>query len=205
MPLPVYVERCTTVEGRPLDDGAMDDAELVERSRRGDVDAFARLVRLHQGVGHRVAYLIVRDEREAEDVVQEAFVKAHRALGGFREGASFRTWFLTIVGNEARNRARSAGRRTGLALRVAGDRRSEDAAPSSESVVLDSESKEELLAAIVSLRDDDRLVISYRYLLEMSEAETAAALDCPQGTVKSRLFRAMARLRDALTDGGRSE
>ena len=138
-------------------------------------------------------------------MVQEAFVKAHRALGGFREGASFRTWFLTIVGNEARNRARSAGRRTGLALRVAGDRRSGDAAPSSESVVLDSESREELLAAIASLRDDDRLVISYRYLLEMSESETAAALDCPAGTVKSRLFRAMARLRDALTDGGRSE
>lgn len=183
----------------------MDDAEFVARSRRGDVDAFARLVRRHQGVGHRVAYLIVRDEREAEDVVQEAFVKAHRALGGFREGASFRTWFLTIVGNEARNRARSAGRRAGLAVRVAGDRRSEDAAPSSEAVVLDTESKEELIAAIASLREADRLVISYRYLMEMSEAETAAALDCPPGTVKSRLFRALARLRDALSGGEVSE
>ncbi|MEO8323051.1 MAG: sigma-70 family RNA polymerase sigma factor, partial [Actinomycetota bacterium] len=84
----------------------MDDSELVARTRRGDHDAFARLVRRHQGIGHRVAYLVLRDEVEAEDVVQEAFVKAYRALGGFREGASFRTWFLTIVGNEARNRRR---------------------------------------------------------------------------------------------------
>lgn len=180
----------------------MDDSELVARARRGDQDAFARLVRRHQGTSHRVAYLVLRDEAEAEDIVQEAFVKAHRALGGFREGASFRTWFLTIVGNEARNRRRSAGRRLGLAVRVAGDRRSEGATPSSEAVVLDSEAKEELLAAIGELKEDDRLVISYRYLLEMSEAEAAAALDCPPGTVKSRLSRAMTRLRDSLVEGG---
>lgn len=180
----------------------MDDSELVARTRRGDHDAFARLVRRHQGIGHRVAYLVVRDEVEAEDVVQEAFVKAHRALGDFREGASFRTWFLTIVGNEARNRRRSAGRRLGLAVQVAGDRRSEGAARSSEAVVLDSEAKEELLAAIGELREDERLVISHRYLLEMSEAETAATLGCPRGTVKSRLSRAMARLRESLVEGG---
>ncbi|MEO8322642.1 MAG: sigma-70 family RNA polymerase sigma factor, partial [Actinomycetota bacterium] len=62
--------------------------------------------------------------------------------------------------------------------------------------------KEELLAAIGELREDERLVISHRYLLEMSEAETAAALDCPPGTVKSRLSRAMARLRESLVKGG---
>jgi RNA polymerase sigma factor (sigma-70 family) len=186
------------VEGRPLDDG-----ELVERSLQGDVSAFASLVRRHQGIAHRVAYVIVHDETESEDVVQEAFVKAHRALPGFRAGSSFRTWFLTIVGNEARNRRRSAGRRVGLALRLAGDRRLEGEAPSSEAVVLDSEGRYELLKALARLKPDDQLVLSCRYLLEMSEAETAAALGCPAGTVKSRSSRALARLRSLLEGGAR--
>jgi RNA polymerase sigma factor (sigma-70 family) len=102
------------------------------------------------------------------------------------------------VTNEARNRRRSAGRRTNLALRAAEDRPSDDAAPSPESAVLATERRAALLAALNALRDDDREVISARYFLELSEAETAEALGIPRGTVKSRLSRALERLRAQL-------
>jgi RNA polymerase sigma factor (sigma-70 family) len=146
----------------------------------------------------RTAYLACGDASEAEDAAQEAFVKAHAALPRFRAGAPFRPWLLRIVANEARNRRRSAGRRSGLALRVAEDRPSGDAAPSPEAAVLLAETRRGLLAAVEGLRDEDRLVIGCRYFLELSEAETAEALDVPRGTVKSRLSRALGRLRASL-------
>src|SRR5439155_13647115 len=101
------------VEGRPLDEG-----ELVLRAQRGDERAFAELMRTHQEVAFRVAYLIAGSAGEAEDAVQDGFIKAWRALGRFRRGAPLRPWLLQIVANEARNRRRSAGRRAALALRA---------------------------------------------------------------------------------------
>ena len=162
--------------------------------------AYEELVRRHQDVAVRTAHLIAPDG-DAEDACQEAFLKAHAALGRFRPGSPFRPWLLRIVANEARNRRRSAGRRTGLVLRAAEDRPSNDAAPSPESAVLAHESRTALLAAVNRLRDEDREVIGARYFLELSESETADALRIPRGTVKSRLSRALARLRDALTAG----
>lgn len=138
------------------------------------------------------------DLAEAEDAVQEAFVKAYTALGRFRPDAPFRPWLLRIVANEARNRRRSAGRRAGLALRAAEGRRPDDAAPSPESAILAGESRAALLAAINALRDEDREIIGARYLLDLSEAEAAEALGLPRGTVKSRLSRALGRLREHL-------
>ncbi len=181
-----------TVEGRPLE-----DAELIERAREGEVMAYEELVRRYQDVAVRTAHVISPDG-DAEDAAQEAFVKAHAALGRFRAGSPFRPWLLRIVANEARNRRRSAGRRAGLALRAAEDRPLDDAAPSPESAVLASERRATLLAALNALRDDDREVIAARYLLELSEAETAEALGIPRGTVKSRLSRALDRLRTQL-------
>jgi RNA polymerase sigma-70 factor (ECF subfamily) len=181
-----------TVEGRPLE-----DAELIDRARRGDVMAYEELVRRYQDVAVRTAHVIAPDG-DAEDAAQEAFLKAYAALGRFRDGSPFRPWLLRIVANDARNRRRSATRRTGLALRATEDRGSGDAAPSPESAVLDHESRTALLAAVNRLRDEDREVIGARYFLELSEAETAEALGIPRGTVKSRLSRALARLRDAI-------
>ncbi len=181
-----------TVEGRPLE-----DAELIERAREGEVMAYEELVRRYQDVAVRTAHVISPDG-DAEDAAQEAFVKAHAALGRFRAGSPFRPWLLRIVANEARNRRRSAGRRAGLALRAAEDRPLDDAAPSPESAVLASERRATLVAALNALRDDDREVIAARYLLELSEAETAEALGIPRGTVKSRLSRALDRLRTQL-------
>jgi RNA polymerase sigma factor (sigma-70 family) len=183
------------VEGRPLE-----DAELIERARVGEVGAYAELVRRYQDVAVRTAHVVAPDG-DAEDAAQEAFIKAYRALGRFRAGAPFRPWLLQIVANEARNRRRSAGRRAGLALRAAEDRPSDDAAPSPESAVLAHERQQSLIAAVNALRDEDREVIGARYFLELSEAETAEALGIPRGTVKSRLSRALDRLRVVVGTG----
>ena len=172
--------------------------ELVERARRGDGAAFARLVRDHEELAFRTAYLITRNAADAEDAAQTALVKAHRALPRFRRGAPLRPWLLAIVANEARNRARSAGRREALALRAAHEAPSGDAAPSPEGALLERERRAELLAALDALPDADRLVLSCRYLLELDEPETAAALGVRRGTVKSRTSRALGRLRERM-------
>jgi RNA polymerase sigma-70 factor (ECF subfamily) len=193
-----------TVEGRPLEDNRRSDAELIELARQGEVIAYEELVRRYQDVALRTAQLICPDG-DADDAVQEAFVKAHRALARFRLEAPFRPWLLRIVANEARNRRRSAGRRAGLAIRAGEDRRSDDAAPSPEGAVLAGETRAMLVAAINRLRDEDREVIGARYFLDLSEIETAEALGIPRGTVKSRLSRALGRLREALPAAVRTD
>jgi RNA polymerase sigma factor (sigma-70 family) len=187
------------VEGRPLE-----DAELVDRASQGDVSAYEELVRRHQRVAVRVAFLAGGSAAEAEDAAQEAFVKAFRALPRFRSGAPFRPWLLAIVANEARNRRRASQRRGRLtallAARGGEDRPEGDAAPSPEAAVLAGEERQALMRALSTMRMEDRLVIAYRYFLELPEAETAAALGCARGTVKSRLSRALGRLRVVLRD-----
>jgi RNA polymerase sigma factor (sigma-70 family) len=183
------------VEGRPLDD----DAELITRARGGDLAAYDRLVQQYLEVALRVAHVMC-GANEASDVTQEAFVKAWRALGRFRDNAPFRPWLLRIVANEARNARRAAGRRAGLVVRAVEDRPSADAAPSAEEAVLLREQRRLVLGALDSLGDRDRDVISCRYLAGLSEAETARVLGCRVGTVKSRCSRALARLRALLED-----
>jgi RNA polymerase sigma-70 factor (ECF subfamily) len=178
------------VEGRPLP-----ESELVERARKGDQGAYGELVQAYQGIAFRTAYLVVGNASDAEDAAQEGFVKAFYAMNRFRPGAPFRPWILQIVANEARNRRRSAGRRTALLMRTAADAPSGEAAPSPEAALLSAEEQQALLTAVNSLREEDRLVISCRYFLELSEAETAEVLGWRRGTVKSRLSRALERLR----------
>ena len=182
------------MEGRPLD-----EQELVEQARGGDARAYEVLVRRYQDLAFRTAWVIAGGA-DAEDAAQEGFVKAWYALPRFRAGSPFRPWLLAIVANEARNRRRSGRRQDDLALRVAEDRPSGDAAPSPEAAALDSEQRRLLLAAVGRLGDSDRQVIACRYFLELSEAEMAAALGCRRGTVKSRLSRALERLRAALAE-----
>ncbi len=163
--------------------------------------AYEDLVRRHQGAALRTASLILAGETESEDAVQDAFVKAYVALGRFRAGASFRPWILRIVANEARNRRRSAGRRAKFAVRLAEDRPSDHAAPSPEAAILAGERRTALLGALAGLSDDDRLVLGYRYFLDLGEGEMAEALGVPRGTVKSRLSRALGRLRAQIKPG----
>ena len=182
------------MEGRPLETAG--ESELVERARDGDQRAYGELVTRYQALAARVAYVITASPADAEDVAQDAFVKAYYALDRFRAGAPFRPWLLRIVANEAKNRRGAAGRRPTVELSEASDRASGETALSPEDAVAAAELRAGLLRAMNALRPDDRLVLAYRYFLDLSEAEMADALGVARGTVKSRLSRAMARLRE---------
>jgi RNA polymerase sigma-70 factor, ECF subfamily len=174
---------------------APSEETLVERARRGDPGAFEALVVSYQSLAFRTAFVIAGDAADAEEAAQDAFVKAHRALGRFRSGEPFRPWLLTIVANEARNRRRGRGRRAALALRAAA---SGTPGEDPEAAALAHERRERLLTAVEGLRDDDREVLACRYFLELSEEENAAALGIARGTVKSRTHRALERLQEEL-------
>ena len=164
-----------------------EEATLVERAKGGSIAAYEELVRGHQAVAFRTAFTITGDAAEAEDAAQEAFVKVYRTLDRFRSGAPFRPWLLTVVANEARNRRRAAGRRLNLT-------------PLPETTVVAEERRAGLLGAVEGLREEDREVISLRYFLELTEAEAAAVMGCARGTVKSRLSRAVGRLREKMME-----
>ncbi|MGH8911550.1 MAG: RNA polymerase sigma factor [Acidimicrobiia bacterium] len=183
------------MEGRPLSET---ESELVGRAIDGDVAAFEELVRIHQRMALRVAFLVLRDHAEAEDVAQDAFVKAYRHLGRFRRESPFRPWLLRIVRNEAINRGRRRSRQQSLALRLANEQVSGEAAPSPETALVGDERSRAVLAAVEALPARFRAVVAIRFLLGLSEAETAATLGIPSGTVKSRTARGLARLRDEL-------
>jgi len=183
---------------RPLNDTSLDESELVERAKRGDVSAYEQIVERYQEPVFRAAYLVTRSAADAQEAAQDAFVKAYAALGRFRSGSPLRPWLMQIAVNESRNRLRAAGRREALALRAAAERQSEGADPSPETALLTAERRRALLAAVDGLREEDRLVISCRFFLDLSERETAQVLGWRQGTVKSRLSRALERLRTAI-------
>lgn len=178
------------MEGRPTE-----DTELVERARQGDENAYAALVTRYQALAARTAYVITGSDADAEEAAQEGFVKAFYALDRFHEGAPFRPWLLRIVANEAINRRKAAGRRPTVDLSVALDRPSPDTALSPEGAALASERRDGVLGALRKMREEDRLIIAYRYFFDLSEVEMADALGVARGTVKSRLSRALVRLR----------
>jgi len=152
------------------------------------------LVARHQRAAIRLA-AVIAGPSDADDIAQEAFVKAYRALDRIRPGAPFRPWLLGIVANEARNHVRAAGRRSRLTLRA---ELPSDSELGPEETAIGRDRRRVLLAVLDELPERDRLVLGCRFLLGLSEAETAAALDCPPGTVKSRTARALGRLRDRI-------
>ena len=178
----------------------MDESRLLGRARSGDVFAYRALLEHHQAAALRTADLILRDTAEAEDAVQESFVRAFARLGELREDVAFRGWLLRIVSNEALNRVRSADRRRGAHERAGRASGGVSLAPSAEASVVEFEDRRMLLDAVHRLSEDDRLVIGCRYFLELSQDETAEVLGVPAGTVKSRQSRALGRLRAALSD-----
>jgi len=182
--------------------GDSGDAGLVVAARDGDELAYARLLERHKEVAFRAAYLVCGSRAEAEDATQEACLKAWLALDRFRAGEPFRPWLVRIAINEARNRRRSAGRRAGLELRLATTRGDARVGASAQADALVGHERERLLAAIAALREEDQLVVAARYFLGLGEAETASALGLRRGTVKSRLSRALERLRRQLDQEG---
>jgi RNA polymerase sigma factor (sigma-70 family) len=173
----------------------LDDAAAVARARTGDADAYEILVVRYTTPAHRAAVLLGAGA-DADDVVQEAFVKAYRQLGRYRGESGFRPWLLAIVANETRNLHRSRRRRDGLVLRAA--TREEAAVPDPAESVLDGERRRHLVEQIRLLDARDREVLVCRFLLDLSEAETAVTLGLPKGTVKSRTSRALTKLRGRL-------
>lgn len=140
---------------------------------------------------------------DAEDVVQEAFVKAYDALDRFREGAPFRPWLLRIVANETRNRHRGVGRRADRersAWRRTEPLLAGGALDDPAGAAISHERRAEVLRGLAELSEAQRQVVTCRYLLDLDEAETATVLGWPRGTVKSRLHRALRRLAQVLAD-----
>ena len=192
--------------GGAFQDGAPEqsDLELVRRAQRNERGAFDLLVLKYQ---HKVVKLVarlLRDPAEAEDVAQEAFVKAYRALGSFRGDSAFYTWLYRIAVNTARNAIASRQRRpvdyeaelseseqSNLASRL----RHTD---TPEATALSEEIRETVNEAIERLPEDLRTAIVLREVEGLSYEEIAAAMDCPVGTVRSRIFRAREAIDRAL-------
>jgi RNA polymerase sigma-70 factor (ECF subfamily) len=158
-------------------------------------------VRRYQDVSFRVAFIITGSAEDAEDAAQEGFVRAYRSIDRFRLEAPFRPWLLRIVANAARTRRGRAARRLALPLAEADSSQAiVDTQPTPDVVAIADEQAAELLNTLAMMRPDDQQVISLRYFVDLSEAEMAEVLNCPRGTVKSRLSRALSRLRVALND-----
>jgi RNA polymerase sigma-70 factor (ECF subfamily) len=181
---------------RPESGVEQSDLELVRRVQWGERGAFDLLVLRYQ---HRVIKLVarlLRDPSEAEDVAQEAFLKAYRALGSFRGDSAFYTWLYRIAVNTARNTMASRQRRP---LDYEGNlSESEQSAVESrmrhmdtpEATVLSDEIHRTVNTAIEDLPEDLRTAIVLREVEGLSYEEIAEAMDCPVGTVRSRIFRA---------------
>jgi len=178
----------------------LDDETLVREAHRGDAGAFEELVRRYQEAAFRAAYLVLRDADEAKDAAQDGIFKAYRALGRFRPGAgqTFRPWLLKIVMNESLNRAKSRKRRAAAVERAA---RGQSLEWSLDETVVDRERARLLREALEALKEQERVLIYLRYFLSLSEHELADYMGCAQGTVKSRLHRALAKLREVVRNG----
>ena len=175
----------------------MIEPDLIARARQGDEASWETLVRQHQEAAFRLAYLLVGDADEAEDVAQEAFIRAYRALERFDAARPFRPWLLSIAANLARNRRRSVGRYWAALNRLlrAEPERITNATDRVAQLSAQQMEAQALWQAVRRLDEPDQQVIYLRYFLEMSEAEAAGTLRIPPGTVKSRLHRALKRLR----------
>ncbi|BEL08147.1 RNA polymerase sigma factor [Actinoplanes sichuanensis] len=173
---------------------------MVARARAGDLDAYEVLVARFTVPAQRAATLLGAGA-DADDVVQEAFVKAYRQLARFRGDSGFKAWLLAIVANETRNLVRSRRRREGLWLRAAVREDPLRFEPDPAESAMAAERRRLLIEQLRVLDDRDRAVLLCRYLLDLSEAETAVTLGLPKGTVKSRTARALARLRDRMPQG----
>jgi RNA polymerase sigma-70 factor (ECF subfamily) len=173
------------------------DAELVERVQRGDKKAFDLLVLKYQRKIMRLLARMIRDPSEIEDVAQEAFIKAYRALPQFRGEAAFYTWLYRIAINTARNWMASAGRRPSASYAIENEdgetfNETENLTDNStpESMAASREIAETVNAAIEALPEELRTAIVLREMEGMSYEDIATSMNCPIGTVRSRIFRA---------------
>lgn len=173
----------------------INETELVNSARQGSARAWEKLVHTHQEPIFRLAYLILGDEAEAQDVAQEAFVRAYLKLDHFDKQRPLRPWLLSITANLARNRWRSIGRYKAALKRLW---RNEPPTTKRREETSGQLEAQRLWQAVRRLRPKAQEIVYLRYFLELSEAETAAALEIPPGTAKSRLYRALKQLRSVI-------
>ncbi len=174
------------------------EQDWIRRAQRGDVSAYDALVRAYETLAFRAAYLITRDEHEAADAAQDAFVRAYRALNSFRLGEPFRPWLMRIVTNQALNRIQASKRRANMTERYMQDESEKRETSDAQRHLETREQNEKLMRAVRRLKSDEQTLIALRYFLELPEAEVAQTLNVPQGTVKSRLHRTLTKLREII-------
>jgi RNA polymerase sigma-70 factor (ECF subfamily) len=183
------------------------EADLIQAARGGDRQAFELLVERHQDAVMTAAHYLVGDAEDAQDVAQEAFLRAYRSLAGFAGQSSFRTWLLAITTNAARSLAthRRAKKRTAREVRLDAGAEGEAIDPPEpegrgcpEGLAMRAELKEALEAAIAGLDQESRSALVLRDLAGESYEAIASAQGLPLGTVKSRIHRARLLLRERL-------
>jgi len=181
------------------------DRQLVERAQRGDKQAFELLVEKYQRKLARLLSRFIRDPAEVEDVTQEAFIKAYRALPAFRGDSAFYTWLYRIGINTAKNYLMAMGRRAPTSTEI----EAEDAEGfeegeqlrdinTPESLLMSNEIAETVNSTIEQLPEELRTAIQMREIDGMSYEDIAKAMDCPIGTVRSRIFRAREAIAEQL-------
>jgi RNA polymerase sigma-70 factor, ECF subfamily len=170
---------------------ARDEAALIRQARRGSPDAVEALVRRHWDAAHRTAWLIVRDAGAAEDIAQEAMLAAVRAIDGFDRRRPFAPWLHRIVVNRSLDMLRARAARPEL---VTGALPAEVAAHAEEDL------PGELVAALGALEPEERALVVLRHLLDYSSTQIGRMLDLPPATVRTRLRRALGRLRELLEE-----
>ncbi len=192
---------------RPALDPRAPDTDLARLAASGDTEAFRALMRRHNQKLFRTARAILRDDAEAEDAVQEAWLAAHRALADFRGDSQLSTWLVRIVANEALGRRRRA-LRTAQVIPISIDEtdmpaedntRDENPAAAPDVQAMRGEMRHIIEAGIDKLPDAFRTVFVLRAVEEMSVEETAAALGIPEATVRTRFFRARSLLRESIS------
>lgn len=169
------------------------DADLIALARQGDQTAYTLLVERHQQAVFRFAYLLIGEGGDADDIAQETFIHAFRALDRFDLARPLRPWLLRMTANLVRNRWRSVSRYVAMVQRLG--RSHDDYLRRTERDEVQHWQAQALREAVARLDRDDQEVIYLRYFLEMSVDEAAQVLNVASGTVKSRLHRALGRLR----------
>jgi RNA polymerase sigma-70 factor (ECF subfamily) len=176
----------------------MDEADAIRRLRAGDIAGLEVLVHRYQVRAVRAAYLVVRERALAQDLVQSAFLRAFERIDGFDVTRPFGPWFLRLVLNDALKAVARRGREVHLG--DAADRlaQSADPAPEPDRAWEHAETADQIWVALGLLTPVQRAAVVQRYYLDLTEAEMASVLGCPQSTVKSRLHAARERLRSLL-------
>lgn len=186
----------------------MDEREIIEKVRQGDTQAFEVLVERYQTKVYNLALRMCGNEDDAFDLAQDAFIRAWKSLGSFQFESAFSTWLFRLTSNLCLDYLRAKKRRAAVSLTMSGEEDEQaqldvpDPAMTPEEAVLASEDKAILMEAINSLSADYRQIITLRAINDLSYAEIARILQIQEGTVKSRLSRARAELKNKLLQIG---